>query len=106
MTARAFLMRRPASSTHNWLRSNFHFHGFVILSPNDLAALESVLRAAGGFIVGKAGSRQVRVRRMSDGAGWASYCLKDVGRTNKALEGDARQFLNRSMTQVAREFSR
>ncbi|WP_152541125.1 hypothetical protein [Sulfitobacter noctilucae] len=82
-----------------------HVHGFLVAPPDTDKAVRAALRAAGGHISGRAGSRQLTLRNLSDGGGWAFYCGKDKERTNEELKGVARPFLNRSMVQAAREFS-
>lgn len=100
------LSRMPyALSLEDSAKDKLHVHGFLITPSNDPQALENALRGAGGLITGRAGSTQLNIKPVSDGAGWTFYCRKDQKRTSKALKGDARLFLNRSMTQVAREFS-
>lgn len=86
-------------------KDKLHVHGFLIPPAGSATGLRNALRAAGGAIAGKAAGRQLTLKGLSGGAGWAFYCRKDLERTNGVLEGNARLFLNRAMTQAAREFS-
>ncbi|AUQ49574.1 hypothetical protein PhaeoP83_01284 [Phaeobacter inhibens] len=86
-------------------KDKLHVHGFLI-PPAERDGVRRALRAAGGAIIGKASGRQLTLKTLSGGGGWAFYCQKDQSRTDEALAGDVRLFLNRAMTQAAREFSR
>jgi hypothetical protein len=83
-----------------------HVHGVVVVSSGSQAALKRALRAAGGVVSGKAGSRQLCLKKLHSGGRWAHYCLKDQTQTNQKLSHEARPFLNEAMTKAAREFSR
>ncbi|WP_298494823.1 hypothetical protein [uncultured Maritimibacter sp.] len=82
-----------------------HVHGLTMPHNGTTDALRDALRAAGGLIGGRAGSRQLTIRKLSGAAGWAFYCRKDLEETDRVLAGEARLFLNRAMTQAAREFA-
>lgn len=86
-------------------KEKLHVHGFLIPPSGAEEAVRRALRGAGGTIPGKAGSRQLTFKALSGAAGWAFYCAKGQEHTDEVLEGDARLFVNRTMTQVAREFS-
>ena len=82
-----------------------HVHGFLIPSDGSPEAVRRALRAAGGEIAGKAASRQLSLKKLSGAGDWAHYCRKDQAKTDQALAGAARLFLNKTMRQAAREFS-
>ncbi|AUQ62843.1 hypothetical protein PhaeoP57_01817 [Phaeobacter inhibens] len=94
-----------ALALENSSKDKLHVHGFLI-PPAESDCVRRALRTAGGAITGKAFGRQLDLEKLSGGGGWAFYCRKDQSRTDEALAGDARLFLNRAMTQAAREFSR
>lgn len=95
-----------ALTLENSAKDKLHVHGFLIPPDGANRAVRRALRAAGGNISGRAGSRQLDLRKLSDGAGWIFYSRKAKAHTDEVLKGDARLFLNRSMTNAAREFSR
>lgn len=63
-----------------------HVHGTILLPAHaDREKVKQALMEAGGRIKGKAAARQVKLEPARDPFGWASYCLKDLRRTRKAL---------------------
>lgn len=54
-----------------------HAHGIILIpASEDRPAVREALARADGRIKGRAGSRQVTLRPLSDGIGWAGYSLK------------------------------
>lgn len=84
---------------------DLHVHGVLVVDPASMKAAGEALRAAGGKIPGRAGSRQLRFKKLIQAVGWANYSNKDQDKTNEALRGRARPFLSQSMIGLAREFS-
>ena len=94
-----------ALSLEDSKKDKLHVHGFMVPPSGSLEALKAAIRAAGGLFDKSAATRQLTVKPLFGGAGWAFYCQKDTIRTGKKLEGEPRLFLSRSMTKISREFS-
>ncbi len=105
LKARSLLGIPYAMTLESSASGRLHVHGVAVVGQDDHTSLAAALRASGGLIEGKAASRQLTLRSLSNGAGWAAYCEKHLGQTDEVLNGRARLFLNRHMTRMARNFS-
>lgn len=84
-------------------KEQLHLHGVaVVVAGEGGKAFRDALRAAGGDVGKRAAARQVKIDRAYNGARWGSYSWKNVKRVQKVLSGDARPFLNRDMTRLAK----
>jgi hypothetical protein len=79
-----------------------HIHG-VIVADDNLENLKEALMCAGGQIVGRARSRQVKLEQLYDAAGWLTYCQKNQGSTGKIVQGDRLWFVSRELKAIAKE---
>lgn len=101
------LSRTPYALTFECsAKEELHLHGVAVVPEEAHDALKDALRAAGGVVPKEEVARQVKLSALDNGAGWASYSRKDVERVQKVLSGEARPFLSREMTRLAKEFSR
>jgi len=70
-------------------RNELHLHGAIVLGSLPLHLVKDILRAAGGRIAGKAGSRQVQIKKFDfdrgGPVGWANYPSKALARTRRAI---------------------
>lgn len=101
------LPKTPYAFTFEYsVGEELHLHGVAVVPEEAHDALRDALRAAGGVVSKEAAARQVKLSALDNGQGWASYSRKDVQRVRKVLSGEARPFLSREMTRLAKEFSR
>lgn len=65
-----------------------HAHGVIVVKPELQEAVKLALRHAGGFIEGRAGSRQLMLKRDADRlpAGWHAYTTKSAMRVRKLFQ--------------------
>jgi len=73
-------------------RNELHVHGAILIGDVGLDVVKDALRAAGGRVEGRAGSRQVKIDDFKDEqggpAGWANYTKKSVTRTRRVIQHD------------------
>jgi hypothetical protein len=71
-------------------RNELHLHGAILPGNLPLKALKDALRAAGGRIKGRAGSRQVQIKnfdlKRGGPVGWANYPKKGATRTRRVIQ--------------------
>lgn len=83
-----------------------HLHGAIDTHDRDEATIESIklaLRQAAGRIEGKAAGRQLCLKTITDGAGWASYIRKALKRTTADLGQDVPPIISIPMRRLAGE---
>jgi len=85
-------------------KGRLHAHGAIVLPAHaDRERIKQALMRAGGRIKGKAAARQVKLDPMPEPAGWASYCLKDLKLTRKALGTNKIAFLSTGLKRRCRD---
>jgi hypothetical protein len=71
-------------------RNELHVHGAIHIGGLPLPLVKDALRAAGGRIEGRAGSRQVKLDPFDDErggpSGWANYTKKSLARTRRVIQ--------------------
>lgn len=78
-----------------------HVHGMLLADEEQAKPLKAALMAAGGKIKGRAASRQVKLRSLTDAGGWAAYLAKDAELTAALLDRDT--FINVDLLRLTRE---
>jgi hypothetical protein len=87
------------------LTGKLHLHGVVVsrdLSSEGLRLLRHALKRAGGKITAKATGRQVDLRPITDGTGWAAYSQKDFDTACTWLGTNKVTFLSDELTRLAK----
>ena len=81
-----------------------HLHGVIDGYGHDRDAIADALRKAAGEIPGRAKARQVKLNLVHDGAGWASYVVKERKRTAAELKANRLTIMSQSMSRLARQY--
>lgn len=86
-------------------RNELHLHGAIVLGDLNLKDVKQALRQAGGLISGRAGSRQVQVKKfdLAKGGpvGWAGYLEKSKARTRREVGQDRLTYISSELRRAA-----
>lgn len=88
-------------------RNELHLHGAIHLGNVPLKVVKDVLRDAGGRIVGRAGSRQVQIKKFDfdkgGPAGWAFYPGKGASRTLRVIQHHRLTYICSDLRRLCRD---
>lgn len=86
--------------------NRLHIHGAILVGDLDLRTVKYALRDAGGRIEGRAGSRQVQIKKFrrdrGGPEGWANYTKKAVRRTQRVIGHDRVTYIPLDLNRVCR----